>query len=104
VSFLSLFPALFHPLFDSQATGEAAAAQLPTKPPPDAVAPPRFEIKKWNAVAMWSWDICADTVRATTTMMMDGVVFEGSVSTSTPIARVFRAGKMPARLRAYLFI
>jgi E3 ubiquitin-protein ligase RBX1 len=25
--------------------------------------PPRFEIKKWNAVAMWSWDICADTVR-----------------------------------------
>jgi RING-box protein 1 len=21
----------------------------------------RFEIKKWNAVAMWSWDICADT-------------------------------------------
>mmetsp|Transcript_45628 Transcript_45628/g.128446 ORF Transcript_45628/g.128446 Transcript_45628/m.128446 type:complete len:165 (+) Transcript_45628:24-518(+) len=23
--------------------------------------PPRFEIKKWNAVAMWSWDICADT-------------------------------------------
>ena len=24
-------------------------------------APPRFEIKKWSAVAMWSWDICADT-------------------------------------------
>mmetsp|Transcript_35875 Transcript_35875/g.111070 ORF Transcript_35875/g.111070 Transcript_35875/m.111070 type:complete len:134 (+) Transcript_35875:196-597(+) len=23
--------------------------------------PPRFEIKKWNAVCMWSWDICADT-------------------------------------------
>jgi len=22
---------------------------------------PRFELKKWNAVAMWSWDICADT-------------------------------------------
>ena len=22
----------------------------------------RFEVKKWNAVAMWSWDICADTV------------------------------------------
>ena len=29
------------------------------KAPPVA---PRFEIKKWNAVAMWSWDICADTV------------------------------------------
>lgn len=26
-----------------------------------APPPPRFEIKKWNAVAMWSWDICADT-------------------------------------------
>jgi RING-box protein 1 len=24
-------------------------------------AGPRFEIKKWNAVTMWSWDICADT-------------------------------------------
>lgn len=22
---------------------------------------PRFEIKKWNAVALWSWDICADS-------------------------------------------
>lgn len=22
---------------------------------------PRFEIKKWNAVAMWSWAICTDT-------------------------------------------
>ena len=21
----------------------------------------RFEIKKWNAVTMWAWDICADT-------------------------------------------
>lgn len=21
----------------------------------------RFEIKKWNAVTMWSWDICTDT-------------------------------------------
>jgi hypothetical protein len=29
---------------------------------PAAGAAPRFEIKKWNAVAMWSWDICADTV------------------------------------------
>jgi hypothetical protein len=27
-----------------------------------ALPPPRFEIKKWNSIAMWSWDICADTV------------------------------------------
>ena len=36
-----------------------------------AAAPPRFEIKKWNAVAMWSWDICADTVRQCTTRIVD---------------------------------
>lgn len=37
----------------------------PTKAasPTSATSAPRFEIKKWNAVAMWSWDICADTVR-----------------------------------------
>lgn len=26
-----------------------------------AVPSKRFEIKKWNAVAMWSWAICTDT-------------------------------------------
>ena len=26
-----------------------------------AKATKRFEIKKWNAVAMWSWAICTDT-------------------------------------------
>lgn len=31
----------------------------PTNGPGSAA--PRFEIKKWNAVTMWSWDICADT-------------------------------------------
>ena len=28
---------------------------------PSGSSAPRFEIKKWNAVTMWSWDICADT-------------------------------------------
>lgn len=27
----------------------------------DSAERPRFEIKKWNAVAMWSWAICTDT-------------------------------------------
>lgn len=40
--------------------------RIPTQTKPAAKSaggnPPRFEIKKWNAVAMWSWDICADTV------------------------------------------
>ena len=39
---------------------QIASWQKPAAKP--AAAPPRFEIKKWNAVAMWSWDICADTV------------------------------------------
>ena len=41
---------------------DATKACKPTKMP---LSSPRFEIKKWNAVAMWSWDICADTVRIT---------------------------------------
>jgi RING-box protein 1 len=28
---------------------------------PQSSGTARFEIKKWNAVTMWSWDICADT-------------------------------------------
>ena len=36
----------------SDAPKEADSSKAPTK---------RFEIKKWNAVAMWSWAICTDT-------------------------------------------
>ena len=39
-------------------------AQLQAEEPSSstsASSAPRFEIKKWNAVTMWSWDICADT-------------------------------------------
>mmetsp|Transcript_42442 Transcript_42442/g.57978 ORF Transcript_42442/g.57978 Transcript_42442/m.57978 type:complete len:126 (-) Transcript_42442:590-967(-) len=36
------------------------ASPKTTATPPD-VPPVRFEIRKWNAVCMWSWDICADT-------------------------------------------
>ena len=38
----------------SSATAGGAKADAP------AIAQ-RFEIKKWNAVTMWQWDICADT-------------------------------------------
>jgi RING-box protein 1 len=55
------------------AGGGAAAAPKPTKKAPGAgggssagggglkPGQRRFEIKKWNAVAMWSWAICTDT-------------------------------------------
>uniref|UniRef100_A0A7S1BRM9 RING-type domain-containing protein n=1 Tax=Corethron hystrix TaxID=216773 RepID=A0A7S1BRM9_9STRA len=36
----------------SSKKSDKASSSVPAK---------RFEIKKWNAVAMWSWDICADT-------------------------------------------
>jgi hypothetical protein len=38
--------------------GSSAATAVNTAASAPAI---RFEIKKWNAVAMWSWDICADT-------------------------------------------
>lgn len=37
---------------DAQAGGDEAGRRTGKK---------RFEIKKWNAVAMWSWAICTDT-------------------------------------------
>lgn len=43
--------------------GEETKAEETTKPAAKDANAPRFEIKKWNAVAMWSWDICIDTVR-----------------------------------------
>jgi len=46
---------------DHDAVMEDAAVDIKKMPPTATAAPPRFEIKKWNAVAMWSWDICADT-------------------------------------------
>lgn len=36
----------------SKEVGAAKSGKAPAK---------RFEIKKWNAVAMWSWAICTDT-------------------------------------------
>mmetsp|Transcript_22756 Transcript_22756/g.51317 ORF Transcript_22756/g.51317 Transcript_22756/m.51317 type:complete len:124 (+) Transcript_22756:121-492(+) len=42
------------------------SADPPTEPAPMAkdgkeATPVRFEIRKWNAVCMWSWDITQDT-------------------------------------------
>mmetsp|Transcript_5844 Transcript_5844/g.10132 ORF Transcript_5844/g.10132 Transcript_5844/m.10132 type:complete len:130 (-) Transcript_5844:917-1306(-) len=38
--------------------GDEAAASSKAKGPRSGK---RFEIKKWNAVAMWAWAICTDT-------------------------------------------
>ncbi|ELP92172.1 RING-box protein pip1, putative [Entamoeba invadens IP1] len=34
-------------------------------------APPKFEIKKWNAVALWSWDLQVDTCAICRNSLMD---------------------------------
>jgi RING-box protein 1 len=39
--------------------GKAKAAAAAAAPLPAGTK--RFEVKKWNAVAMWSWAICTDT-------------------------------------------
>lgn len=40
---------------DPPTTAEASSGSKPE------MTSMRFEIKKWNAVCMWQWDICADT-------------------------------------------
>ena len=42
---------------EAMETDEPKAKKMPTKPP----SGPLFTLKKWNAVAMWSWDVECDT-------------------------------------------
>lgn len=42
------------------AENEESVPMATTSTTTTTTSAPRFEIKKWNAVAMWSWDICAD--------------------------------------------
>lgn len=44
----------------SMAENEESVPMATTSTTTTTTTAPRFEIKKWNAVAMWSWDICAD--------------------------------------------
>lgn len=45
------------------------AAEVPPAAP--GTIQPRFEIKKWNAVALWSWDIQVDTCAICRNHIMD---------------------------------
>ncbi|CAI9100736.1 OLC1v1037900C3 [Oldenlandia corymbosa var. corymbosa] len=55
--------------------GEVAASTEPS--PSSSVAssstkkPKRFEIKKWNAVALWAWDIVVDNCAICRNHIMD---------------------------------
>ena len=52
---------------DIDKAGPSSSAQTAVAVPPaerknkGKAGAKRFEIKKWNAVAMWSWSICTDT-------------------------------------------
>lgn len=41
------------------------------KPSPDGKDVPRFEVKKWNAVALWAWDIVVDNCAICRNHIMD---------------------------------
>ncbi len=45
----------------ASASASAAAPSAGAAPAFNPDQAPVFEIKKWNAVSMWAWDICADT-------------------------------------------
>lgn len=45
----------------SHHTCPCAPPFIPLSHPQGSKSGKRFEIKKWNAVAMWSWAICTDT-------------------------------------------
>jgi RING-box protein 1 len=48
------------------AAGAGAAAAAP-----GGAAGKRFEVKKWNAVALWSWDIVVDNCAICRNHIMD---------------------------------
>ena len=49
----------------------------------------RFEIKKWNAVAMWSWDICADTCAICRNSLNEpSIEYQGTITTTITIQSI----------------
>lgn len=57
----SLARSLFLPLPQSQVEEQQAPAATGKAAKGKGGGGKRFEVKKWNAVAMWSWAICTDT-------------------------------------------
>ncbi|PWZ08724.1 RING-box protein 1 [Zea mays] len=51
----------------------------------------RFEIKKWNAVALWAWDIVVDNCAICRNHIMDLCKFRASSARRTKLARPARS-------------
>nr|XP_016512263.1 PREDICTED: RING-box protein 1a-like [Nicotiana tabacum] len=62
---VEMVPAGEESIAAAAATSSASAASSSTK------KPKRFEIKKWNAVALWAWDIVVDNCAICRNHIMD---------------------------------
>ncbi|XP_058108627.1 RING-box protein 1a isoform X2 [Magnolia sinica] len=51
--------------------GEGSSGAGPSSSSSSAKKPKRFEIKKWNAVALWAWDIVVDNCAICRNHIMD---------------------------------
>lgn len=50
---------------------EQSSKAVSTKVAEDGKQVPRFEVKKWNAVALWAWDIVVDNCAICRNHIMD---------------------------------
>nr|BAK00115.1 predicted protein [Hordeum vulgare subsp. vulgare] len=60
----------------SSSSSSSAAAETPGSPPTEAKGKAaankkKFELKKWNAVALWAWDIVVDNCAICRNHIMD---------------------------------
>ncbi|CAN4087024.1 unnamed protein product [Withania somnifera] len=51
--------------------GDESNTTAPSAPSSSTKKPKRFEIKKWNAVALWAWDIVVDNCAICRNHIMD---------------------------------
>ncbi|XP_058195267.1 RING-box protein 1a-like [Rhododendron vialii] len=63
---------IFHrTTMDTDVTMVPAGEGSSSVPGPSSKKPKRFEIKKWNAVALWAWDIVVDNCAICRNHIMD---------------------------------
>ncbi|KAE9453349.1 hypothetical protein C3L33_14730, partial [Rhododendron williamsianum] len=68
---LSLSQIFQRTTMDTDVTMVPAGEGSSSVPGPSSKKPKRFEIKKWNAVALWAWDIVVDNCAICRNHIMD---------------------------------
>ena len=61
---------------EREGKGKTKAAKAPAGPP--------FTLKKWNAVAMWQWDVECDTCAICRVQVMGGEVSKAALFLGSP--------------------